>query len=334
MWLNSQGAVLIVDLENTRVYAEWLLNAKNSSDYNRTAEIEQFEVDLVKAGNTPQQLAWKIFAERGSNFSLKLHELIYVDDKAARAWALANYEARVSQQSEAQFAKLKRENEERARWKQAREFAEEKERELRLAEQAKRESDEALEQERLKRYDELVNAQTHYLGGFVFRLAAWTKVPPFEDRAHDPKSARRLFIDLLAEDASGDKTFGVIREVLAKWDEELELRIEEKGVKGGVALMLEVVAWEGLTIEVIEGFHAHFSRTSKSISSEPNWTEILMLAKTDWPGFGRFLESIETQYFPVLRRERVGKKSSTRSSVRSYVVSLDERYYSVFGAER
>lgn len=323
-----------MDLENTRVYGEWLLNSKNSSDFKRTVEIEKFEVELVKAGQTPKQLAWKILTTQGSNFSLMLHQLIYIEDKGDIASVLVNYDAKIRQQSEAQIASAKRENVDRARWKQARQIAEEHERELRLAKQAKRAADEALDQERLKFYDELVHAQTHYLGGFIFRLAAWTKVPPFDDRSHDPKSARRLFIDLLGEDASGLKTSGVISEVLAKWDEELKGRIATRGIKGAVELMLEVVAWEGLTIQVIEGFHVHFSRTSKSISPEPNWTEILTLSRTDWPAFGRFLESIETQYFPVLKREQAGRKSPTKPSVRSYVESLDERYYSVFGAER
>jgi hypothetical protein len=323
-----------MDFENTRIYGEWLLNSKNSSDFKRTDAIEKFEVQLFKVGKTPQEFAWKIFAEQRSDFSLKLHQLIYVDDKVAMTWALAVYEERVRLQSEAQLAKLKLEDEERARWRQVREIAEKEEREARLAKQVQRESNEALDQLRLKLYDELVTAQTHYLGGFVFRLAAWTKVPPFGDRAHDTQSARRVFIDLLADDVSGDRTFVIIREVLAKWEEELEARIAAEGIKGAVALMLEAVDLQGVTVEVIEGFHAHFSRTSKSIGSEPNWADILMLAKSDWPGFGRFLESIETQYYPVMKRERAGRKSPTNPSVRSYVESLDARYYSVFGAER
>jgi hypothetical protein len=35
-----------------------------------------------------------------------------------------------------------------------------------------------------------------------------------------------------------------------------------------------------------------------------------------------------------MKRERAGRKSPTNPSVRSYVESLDARYYSVFGAER
>jgi hypothetical protein len=323
-----------LDLENTRIYGEWLLNSKNSSDFERTVEIAKFEGDLLRAGKSLKEVAWKIFHELRGDFALKLHELIYVDDQVAKAWVHATYEARVKLQSEVQSAKLKREDEERARWKQARDFAEKEQRESRLARQAKWESDEALDQERLKLYDKLVNAQTHYLGGFIFRLAAWTKVPPFDDRQHDAKSARRVFIDLLSDDTSGDRTFVIIREVLAKWEEALETRVTAEGDKGAVALMLEAVDWEGLTVDVIKGFHAHFSRTSKSIDSEPNWADILMLAKSDWLAFGKFLESIETQYFPVMKRERAGKNRPTNSSVRSYVESLDDRYYSVFGAER